>query len=51
MPPAYAAIVFAGFSGLAQAQGDYPTKPVKIIVAFPPGGTIGVARAEAAGRW
>ena len=42
MASAYAAIVFTGFSGLAQAQADYPTKPVKIIVAFPPGGTSDV---------
>ena len=35
-----------GLTGLvsigAQAQADYPTKPVKIIVAFPPGGTSDV---------
>ncbi len=29
-------------AGLAHAQADYPTKPVKIIVAFPPGGTSDV---------
>jgi tripartite-type tricarboxylate transporter receptor subunit TctC len=28
--------------GSAQAQADYPNKPVKIIVAFPPGGTSDV---------
>jgi tripartite-type tricarboxylate transporter receptor subunit TctC len=28
--------------GLAQAQADYPNKPVKLIVAFPPGGTSDV---------
>ena len=35
-----------GLTGLvgtgAQAQSDYPSKPVKIIVAFPPGGTSDV---------
>jgi tripartite-type tricarboxylate transporter receptor subunit TctC len=29
-------------SGLAWAQSDYPSKPVKVIVAFPPGGTSDV---------
>jgi len=28
--------------GLAQAQADYPIKPIKLIVAFPPGGTSDV---------
>jgi len=28
--------------GLVQAQADYPNKPVKLIVAFPPGGTSDV---------
>ena len=27
---------------IAMAQSDYPTKPIKIIVAFPPGGTSDV---------
>jgi tripartite-type tricarboxylate transporter receptor subunit TctC len=29
-------------SGLTWAQSDYPSKPVKVIVAFPPGGTSDV---------
>ena len=28
--------------GQAQAQADYPSKPIKLIVAFPPGGTSDV---------
>ncbi len=28
--------------GLVWAQSDYPSKPVKVIVAFPPGGTSDV---------
>jgi tripartite-type tricarboxylate transporter receptor subunit TctC len=30
------------FGGMAHAQSDYPNKPVKIIVPFPPGGTSDV---------
>lgn len=39
---AQAAISFAAMTGVAHAQSDYPTKPVKIIVPFPPGGTSDV---------
>jgi tripartite-type tricarboxylate transporter receptor subunit TctC len=39
---AQAATFFIATTGLAQAQSDYPTKPVKIIVPFPPGGTSDV---------
>lgn len=30
------------FSAVSWAQSDYPSKPVKVIVAFPPGGTSDV---------
>ena len=35
---AAAALAAAGIGG-AWAQADYPSKPIKLIVAFPPGGT------------
>ena len=39
---AYAAIISAALTAPAWAQSDYPNKPVKIIVTFPPGGTSDV---------
>ena len=39
---AQAAILFVAFGGAALAQSDYPSKPVKIIVPFPAGGTSDV---------
>lgn len=39
---ACAAIGFIAYSGPALAQSDYPSKPVKIIVPFPAGGTSDV---------
>ncbi len=36
------AILSAAFAPAAWAQSDYPNKPVKIIVTFPPGGTSDV---------
>jgi tripartite-type tricarboxylate transporter receptor subunit TctC len=39
---AVAAMVSMASVGPVQAQSDYPSKPVKIIVTFPPGGTSDV---------
>ena len=39
---AFIALFMIANSGLAWAQSDYPSKPVKVIVAFPPGGTSDV---------
>ena len=39
---AQAATLLIASIGSVQAQSDYPTKPVKIIVPFPPGGTSDV---------
>ena len=38
----YAAIIFVSFCAPAWSQPDYPSKPVKIIVPFPAGGTSDV---------
>jgi tripartite-type tricarboxylate transporter receptor subunit TctC len=40
------AIVFS--HGFAQAQSDYPNRPVKVIVPFPPGGTSDIMARMAA---
>lgn len=39
---AFIALFMIANSGLAWAQSDYPSKPVRVIVAFPPGGTSDV---------
>jgi tripartite-type tricarboxylate transporter receptor subunit TctC len=38
----FLALLMIASSGLTWAQSDYPSKPVKVIVAFPPGGTSDV---------
>ena len=38
----FSAIIFIASGGTALAQSDYPSKPVKIIVPFPAGGTSDV---------
>ncbi len=43
-----------GMSLIAQAQDDYPNKPITMLVPFPPGGvadTVGRPVAEAMGRY
>ena len=39
---AFVALFMIANGGPAWAQSDYPSKPVKVIVAFPPGGTSDV---------
>lgn len=39
---AFIALFMIANCGLAWAQSDYPSKPVRVIVAFPPGGTSDV---------
>ena len=38
----FIALFMIATGGLVWAQSDYPSKPVKVIVAFPPGGTSDV---------
>ena len=38
-----AAIVLAAATGAAQAQQDFPTKPIQLMVAFPAGGSTDIA--------
>ena len=45
---AQAAIFCVVTAGAAYAQSDYPTKPVKVIVPFPPGGTSDIMARMAA---
>jgi tripartite-type tricarboxylate transporter receptor subunit TctC len=41
LAPALAALALAGlFAGQASAQDNYPTRPVKLIIAFPVGGLL-----------
>jgi tripartite-type tricarboxylate transporter receptor subunit TctC len=42
IPFMLAGVLAAGLSPLAAAQANYPTKPIRLIVAFPPGGSTDI---------
>jgi tripartite-type tricarboxylate transporter receptor subunit TctC len=46
----FGAALLCGVLGVAQAQSDYPTKPIKWIVPYPPGGTTDLL-ARVMGQW
>ncbi len=46
----FGAALLCGVLGLAQAQSDYPAKPIKWIVPYPPGGTTDLL-ARVVGQW
>ena len=43
-------LLCTAFAGAAAAEGDYPTKPIKWIVSYPPGGTTDLL-ARLMGQW
>jgi tripartite-type tricarboxylate transporter receptor subunit TctC len=46
----FGAALLCSVLGVAQAQSDYPTKPIKWIVPYPPGGTTDLL-ARVMGQW
>jgi len=38
-------------AGLAQAQTDYPNRPPRFIVPFPPGGSVDIVTRIVAAKW
>ena len=38
-------------AGLAQAQTDYPNRPLRQIVPFPPGGGVDIVTRIVASKW
>src|SRR5262245_9642360 len=49
-PPLLAALLALALPGLAQAETDYPSRAVKIIVSAPPGGGLDIAARVVADR-
>ena len=45
-----AMLALCAVAGLAQAQGGWPTKPIRIVLPFPPGGPSDIAMRLAADK-